>query len=398
MAVFTAPTIVDYNTSPPADDGSQVAANLAKYATIKDKLADPVKTYVDDLVAAVAAAVDTLTGYTRDHNILINGDFRVAQRGTTFTSATTPANNDDTYLLDRWVLLSDGNDAADVSQETTTVPTGSYAALKLDVETANKKFGILQIVEARDAKAIIGGTCSLSFKARVTGSTISRIRAGVLAWSSTADTVTSDVVSAWGAAGTNPTLVSNWTFENVPADLTALTTSYQTYTIENISIDTASCTNVAVFIWTDDVTMDVGDFLYIADVQLEPSPVATNFKRIPYSEMLRGCQRFRRVLGGVSGSPVLAAGYAHATTGAEFAILFDTPMRTAPSATFSGNGDFLVRDANTGSVDTTVMSSVILTAQSALINATVASGLTDAQGTVLLADSTPGTILFDAEL
>lgn len=241
-----------------------------------------------ELMAAVAEVYATTYG----RNILINGDFRVFQRGTSFTSTTTPANNDDTYLADRWVLLADGNDTVDVSQETSTVPTGSYAAIKLDVETGNRKFGIVQFVEARDAKALIGGTGSLSFKARITGTTINAIRAGAACWSSTADSVTSDIVSAWGAAGTNPTLVANWTFENTPADLTAPTTSYQTYRIENISFDTASCTNIAVFIWTDDVTTTVGEFLYIADVQLEPGPVATNFERIPFSEQMVRAQRF----------------------------------------------------------------------------------------------------------
>ena len=76
-------------------------------------------------------------------NALMNGCFRVWQRGTSFTSATTPANNDDTHLADRWCLLSDGNDILDVSQETTTVPTGNYAAAKLDVETANKRAGLV---------------------------------------------------------------------------------------------------------------------------------------------------------------------------------------------------------------------------------------------------------------
>ena len=48
-------------------------------------------------------------------------------------AATVPINSDDTYLLDRWVLLSEGNDIVDVTQETTTVPDGSYAAAKIAV-------------------------------------------------------------------------------------------------------------------------------------------------------------------------------------------------------------------------------------------------------------------------
>ena len=224
-------------------------------------------------------------------NLLANGDFRIAQRGTTFDSTTTPANSDDTYLLDRWILLSDGNDVVDVSQETTVVPTGAYAAIKLDVETANKKFGILQVVEARDVAAIIGGVASVSFQARRTGTSMNNLRAAAMAWDSTADTVTSDVVSVWGGAGTNPTLVANWTFENTPATLATLTTSFQTFKIENVSIDTSSTTNVAVFIWLDDVTTTAGDFLYIGDVQLEPGANANDFERRPVADELARCER-----------------------------------------------------------------------------------------------------------
>jgi hypothetical protein len=113
-----------------------------------------------------------------------------------------------------------------------------------------------------------------------------------MAWNSTVDSVTSDVVSAWGTTGANPTLVANWTFENTPASLAALTTGFQTFKIENISIDTSSATNVAVFIWIDDVTTTVGDFIYITDVQLVLGPNATPFQRRLHTEELALCQRF----------------------------------------------------------------------------------------------------------
>ncbi len=74
-------------------------------------------------------------------NALINGDFSIAQRGTSFTSSGS-GNNDDAYTLDRWYILSDGNDAIDVTQETSVVPTNQLTAIALDVETTNKKFGI----------------------------------------------------------------------------------------------------------------------------------------------------------------------------------------------------------------------------------------------------------------
>lgn len=346
-----------------------------------------------EAMAAIAEVYQTTYG----RNVLINGDFQVAQRGTSFTSATSPANNDDTYLLDRWTLLSNGNDIVDVSQDTSVVPTGAYAAIKLDVETANAKFGIIQFVETRNAKALIGGTGSLQFKARITGTTINAIRAGAMCWSGTADTLTSDVVSAWGVAGTNPTLVANWTFENTPAALTAPTTSFQTYRIESISFDTASCTNIAVFIWTDDVTMDVGDFLYIADVQLEPGPVATNFERTPYSAQLSRAQRYLWRVTSVAGNEVFAAGYNNDTTTGQYAIQFPVQMRVAPTFSVSNVADFIIRHGTTNTDTTNLVANTLSTTGADLLG-TVSAGLTAGQGSVLKTDAAAKWFEFIAEL
>jgi hypothetical protein len=221
-------------------------------------------------------------------NRIINGDFSVAQRGTSFVSA---ANNDDAYTLDRWYILSDGNDAIDVTQEASTVPTNQKYAIALDVETVNKKFGIAQIIENVNCVGLTGGNVTLSFKAKVSSTTkLDNVKAAIVAWSGTADTVTSDIISAWGAEGTNPTLIANATYENTPANLN-VTTSYATYSL-SANIDTASTSNIIVFIWSDVTDTTAGDFLYITDVQLEPGTVATPFERRSYGQELALCQRY----------------------------------------------------------------------------------------------------------
>jgi hypothetical protein len=229
-------------------------------------------------------------------NRIINGDFSVAQRGTSFVSA---ANNDDAYTLDRWYILSDGNDAIDVTQETSTVPTNQKYAIALDVETVNKKFGIAQIIENVNCVGLTGGNVTLSFKAKVSSTTkLDNVKAAIVAWSGTADTVTSDIISAWGAEGTNPTLIANATYENTPANL-SVTTSYATYSL-SANIDTASTNNIIVFIWSDVTDTTAGDFLYITDVQLEPGTVATPFERRSYGQELALCQRYYEIFGPVA--------------------------------------------------------------------------------------------------
>ena len=226
-------------------------------------------------------------------NRIINGGMDVAQRGTSFTS-TSSANNDDTYVLDRFYILSDGNDIIDVTQ-TTTVPTGAKYSIGLDVETVNKKFGIAQIIENANCFDAIGGNVTVSFQAKVSATTnLDNVKCAIVAWSGTADTVTSDIISAWGAEGTNPTLIANATYENTPANLN-VTTSFATYSV-TANVDTASTSNIILFIWSDVTTTSLGEFLYITNVQLEKGSTATSFDYRPIGTELALCQRYFQIV------------------------------------------------------------------------------------------------------
>lgn len=271
-------------------------------------------------------------GLVLSDNLLVNGDFIIDQqmRGAVYTSSSHFLNSDDFYTLDQWNLLSDGNNIVSVTRDTTAanIPSGSRAAVKLVVVTANKKFGLVQFVEQRASREVIGGVASLSFKARTTSAkVINNMRVGILTWSSTADTLTSDVVNTtnWGAAGTNPTLATNWTYENVPVNL-ALTTSWQTFQVENVPIDTASGANVAVFFWIDDTDAAVNDELWLADVMLVPGEVALPIRRRPVAEEGLLASYFLEVWG--AGSNFSAGNGAFANSGAGVDI-FDGSMTWA---------------------------------------------------------------------
>lgn len=280
-------------------------------------------------------------------NRIINGDFSVAQRGTSFVSG---ANNDDAYTLDRWYILSDGNDAIDVTQETSTVPTNQKYAIALDVETINKKFGIAQIIENVNCVGLTGGNVTLSFKAKVSSTTkLDNVKAAIIAWSGTADTVTSDIISAWGAEGTNPTLIANATYENTPANL-SVTTSYATYSL-SANIDTASTSNIIVFIWSDVTDTTLGDFLYVTDVQLEPGTVATPFERRSYGQELALCQRYYEIFGPVAIMLPWSSGTQIVRGQGQFAVT----KRTVPSITLgskiAGTGTASANNVYTNGVE-----------------------------------------------
>lgn len=226
-------------------------------------------------------------------NALINGQFAVAQRGTSFTSGS---NGDTDYTLDRWKLFSDGSDIVDVTQETSTVPTNRQTALALDVETANKKFGIAQIIEQENCVNLIGETVTLSFQAKVSATTnLDNVKAAIIAWDGTANQPTDDMISAWGVEGTNPTLASNFTYENTPANLN-VTTSFATYSV-TASVDTANAKNIIAFIWSDVTTTAAGEFLYITDVKLEAGQAATPYQHEDFGTVLAKCQRYYEISG-----------------------------------------------------------------------------------------------------
>ena len=290
-------------------------------------------------VQGTVVSTDTISS----NKARINGDMVIWQRGTSIVSDSTPVvNDDDTYICDRWILLSDGNDIVDVTRSSTGYEGGSDFSCQLEVETVDKKFGIVQIIEAVNCHDLIGGKVSLSFHAMVAGSgKLDNVKAAIVSWAGTGDSPTSDIVSAWAVEGTNPTLATSWTYENTPADLN-VTSSMAEYKIENIEIDTSSTKNVAVFIWSDVTDTDLGDDLYITDVQLTPTEEAVPFQRKPISQTAEDCTRYYQTtmtwgtVGAYQGAQVkigVGAATHAATTGNCGGNRFNHRMRTTPTVT-----------------------------------------------------------------
>ena len=343
--------------------------------------------------AAVTNAKLANPQYTGFRNRIINGEFGIAQRGTSFVSG---ANDDDSYNLDRWYVLSDGNDAVDITQETSTVPTNQLTAIALDVETANKKFGIAQIIEQKNCVGLIGGNVTLSFKAKVSSTTkLDNVKAAVVAWSGTADTVTSDIISAWGAEGTNPTLIANATFENTPANL-SVTTSYATYTL-TANIDTASTKNLIVFIWSDVTDTTAGDFLYITDVQLEAGSTATEFERRPIGAELALCQRYFYNHASGSLAPIGLGSY-YSSTQIEFGVKFPVSMRVSPTLVSPSTADhFIIYRGGGSDAFSALTDSNPSTNQSYLFSTTGVSG-TAGQAGMITCNNASASLSFNSEL
>ena len=352
-------------------------------------------------------------------NKIINGNFAANQRAALFTASYTDGtpitNSDDTYLFDRWKLLSDGNNIVDVHSYGRTMgsrdfggnsapawmPSETSFAMAMDVETANTKFGQAQFIESMNCNDLRGRVCTLSWKARVrTTQTSTSIKAAVIGWFGTSDTITSDIISAWNDEGTDPTLVTNAEYLNEPFNI-LLNGTMQTYTI-NVSIPTG-IKNVIVFIWNDmsngDVGTTVGDYIFLSDVQLERGEFNNpRFQNETYDKTLRKCQRYYWQSGrSAANYMVVASGVINGATLAWFQIPYLQTMRAG--GTVSKNGTVYVFDGGVSKAISEIDGALYANPDSHWFRTTHATGTTQGRGAQIYTNtSTADWVAVDCEL
>jgi hypothetical protein len=313
---------------------------------------------------------------TQRKNRLRNGSFPIAQLG------TSPTTTDNGYTLDGWRALLEAGSAATVSQQATGIVGAAITGCKLAIGASNNnKCGIWQPLESSDVYDLRGQTASLQLKMFTTDAQIGRASCTVVQWTGAGDSVASDPISTWNAAGTNPTLIASYAYANTPANLNP-TTADATYRIPNIPIS-SSAVNLAVFIWIDDKTTTTGDALFITDVQLEKGAVCTDVERRHLSHEESLCKRWTRVFGGGDVSEVIGVAHCISTTVAACPIALDPEMRVAPTLRVSAAGDWVV-----AGVTPTSIAASTSTVRNVQAVATVAAGLTAGQAARLQANST----------
>lgn len=233
------------------------------------------------------ASAPTYEPITRK-NLLINGSHRVIQRGSNVVGI------DNAYqCADRWRTVFSGGSGPTVRSDGTSggaPPNGGSSISDVMISGGTgSKFGRFQVIESQDMYHARNQAVSLSFWA-LASAAITDVRAAILYQTGTADAVSAHPVSAWGSAGTNPTL-SGWSYAATPANL-GVTTAWQRIKIENVAIP-STATNLAVMIWSDDTTHTLNvDNMNINSVQLEVGTIATEFERRPYAQELALCQRY----------------------------------------------------------------------------------------------------------
>jgi hypothetical protein len=306
-------------------------------------------------------------------NAIINGDFRVWQRGTTFTS---PATN--TYTADRWVTNQDGSGTVTVSQQSFTpgtAPVAGYEApffLRQAVTAAGTTSFFQMQQKIEDVRTFANQTVTFSFWAKADSS-----RTGLVYWEQN-----------FGSGGSA-------TVQSTVFPAPALTTSWQrftyTFTLPSISGKTIGTNSCLIFYIRNGGTAS-GANLDIWGAQLEVGSVATAFQTATGTLQgeLAACQRYLPAITTASASDI-GTGYNVSTTQPFIMVPFQVPARVAPTGITATATNFGVRNTGGSVIGLTAIAFNNASPMSCSVLGTVASGLVAGQGTTM---QLTGTILF----
>ena len=337
-----------------------------------------------------------------NRNLIINGNFVVAQRGTSFSNVTSSQ-----FCLDRFSVDVGGGGAFNVTQDT-SAPEGFEKSLKLEVNTADSSiaaadaYRVTQSIEGQntaqvDLGASTAKAMALSFyvKSSVTGT----YGVGLANSAETENFVAEYTISSantWEKKTINiPVRTSGtWLTTNgvgigVRFDLGSGTnyngTAGQWQTTSSKVYRTSSCVNL---IATGSATW------FITGVQLEVGQNPTEFETEPFGVTFDKCERYLQVFAQDNANAHVASGYYHSTTSLRCHMPFRQKMRAVPTGSIVNVGDFFVQDGGA-----TAAPSAIATANNndtSMLTVTTSSR-TAGNGGALLSDES-SSIRMDAEL
>lgn len=274
----------------------------------------PSGTSVENHLAALYATAAT------NENLLINGDGYINQRAA--TSAT-----DDAYHVDRWYALTQ-TAALGVSQ-LSNVADGVPSMIRLTQSNATaQRIGSAQIVESITSREMRGSDVCFSGKVRM--SAAATVRYAILAWTGTADSVTSDVVNNW-TSGTYTT--GNFFISSNMSLVAEGNTALSANTVTDFSLTgsvPSGCNNLIVLIWSSATMAQTATLDFRA--KLETGSVSTRFFS-QFHEELKKCVRYYQVMAPNNSGSISAFRYGGLqVVTASFSL--DT-MRVSPTASNS---------------------------------------------------------------
>jgi hypothetical protein len=189
--------------------------------------------------------------------------------------------NNAQYIADQTILVSDGNGV--VSKDSFI-----SQALTVEVLIANTKFGFFQIIEGPSSKVINGSNMSLGALLNLSSGSAT-FKMAILGWSGVEGMETKSCVAAWNAAGTNPSLATNWNYASSVQIFTVDTAS--TYATLNNQIPSGYVT-YAVLVWNDSADLPATTQVNFESASLTAGLVAKLNNSNDFGTVLLQCQRY----------------------------------------------------------------------------------------------------------
>ena len=323
--------------------------------------------------------------YAAGKNKIINGDFGIWQRGTSFNmvSGAVP------YTADRFYVYSDGTISGTVTRQTFTAGTAPVSGYE------GQYFGRLTVTSQT------GGSTGIRF-----GQKIENVRtfAGqniILSFWAKADatrSVTPQIVQDFGSGGSSAVFTSG--------SAKSLTTSWvrytQTFTVPSIAGKTIGTGDSLTIIW--DLAANTAQTVDIWGIQVEAGSTATPFQTATGTIQgeLAACQRYYYRVTPGNDSRFFGISYNYNTTNGVIQVNFPVTMRTRPTA-LEQNGtaaDYAIWRANTVVENLTNVPTYdgATTTQIASLAGTTAGNLTTGSMTYFVARNANAYLGWSAEL
>lgn len=252
---------------------------------------DYIQTIFNDPDSATARATLEIDASVAHNNELCNGDFQIWQHGTAFTAAAPAAggNDDGSYFADQWILLSDGNDVVDIAKVVGTTSRAKNAA-QFTIATADTAWGCLQILDADTSQSMRDIPMSFSIEVEAPGDA-TLFEMHLIEWTGTADSPTTDPISAWNALTTTPTLIANWAFVASSTTSISATATSTTFTAENVTIP-GTVNNLGFLLTTLDGAMAASSVVRISEVNWVRGSLAGVYRSNSKPEELSRCEQW----------------------------------------------------------------------------------------------------------
>jgi hypothetical protein len=315
-------------------------------------------------------------------NKILNGDYGVWQRGTSFTTVSATL----TYTADRWAVTQTGTGTTTTTQQTFTpgtAPVSGYEGtffMRLSNAAGTTYCDINQRIE--DVRIYAGQIVTLSFYAKASSSI----------------TFTPLLRQNFGSGGSAnvDTPASNTVIAS--ASWTRYTASFTVPSISGKTIGTSSYLGLILYSAGGTVASNTVD---IWGVQLEAGSTATPFQTATGTKQgeLAACQRYYwRNTAGSNYSILCPSAVANATTQMNAMWQFPVTMRANPTSIDSGNTAFRNYAGTLYAASSLVLDANFPSPSGALVYATISGATAGHFGQFTANNNSAAFIGFSAEL